>query len=135
MQVVSTVIEGIQLIRMLGIGEDLVKVNDLVKPTAVSYPGVNLLPRLLAGWVTVWLQCRILSREGRNRCPEDRYAVGVYTSNDLIVRRHDASVDEALVGAIGGRNADIIHSFKDHGILDSRLCQNISIDASEGVRS
>lgn len=57
----------------------------------------------------------------------------MHACNDLLVGLNEAVADSLLGCGRGRGGTNVIDAFKDHDVFDSRLGENVTVDAAEGV--
>lgn len=132
---VSRVVGRVELRVVVWITNDSVKVNDIVKGTAVTDPVVHPVPGGLSLYIGVGLEGGVWATERGYGSGKHRDAEGVDTRNDLFVGLDQTVSDDLLRGWVGGFDSNIVDAFKDHGIFDTRLGEYVSINSADCIRS
>ena len=59
--------------------------------------------------------------------------MAVYESRHLLVGLDQGSVDSVLSFSGGSGDANVVDTFENHGVLDARVGEHVTIDAAKGV--
>lgn len=134
MKIISRIIQRVELTRYCGIGQELIKVHDGIKNTGGADESIDPLTCLLA----LRIRVRLLSKIGwcRERCDssaENRDAVGVDKGDHLLVRLSQSLINLLLRFGCCRCTSDIIYTLEDHGILYTRMRQDVAINTAERV--
>src|SRR5579863_4286912 len=136
MQMVAAVVRREQLVRMLGIADDAIKVDHRIEMARGPDPLVDGLA------VSLTERARMVvarSNVGGDRRANNAQAVSVRSRDDLLIRGKNALNEGRMIGRRDltgtGQAAEIIYSFKHDDPLDTSWSEYIAIETSEGIRS
>lgn len=125
-------LQGIRQLTRHGIISDhCVKVQHRVKRARGADKVIELLPRLLPQRTRIRLKRRIPSgrRERRNRRSEQWDVEGMDPRRDLLVRRDESVVCDGQIGGGFVRGPDVVDTLEDHGVLDTRVGEDVSVNS------
>jgi hypothetical protein len=136
MQVITRIPPGIQLARDLRVRQHLIQINNSVKHTRGANERVDLLPRLLPLRITVRLPGEV-GRRGKRRDGRSKHrdTMGVDQCRHLAVCLRQRVVHGCLGCGRGGRAANVVDAFENHGVADARVGEHVTVDAAECVRA
>lgn len=135
MKIISRIESVAELAGNGSIPHSLVKVDNSIKDAAGSDKRVDTLSGSLSKGIRIRLD-RSESGRGRERRDgrsKERNAERVDASGDLLVRLDKLITNGLLSGDGGSSSADIVHTLKDHGIVDAGLCEYVTVDATKSV--
>ena len=133
MQEIPRIINRVQLRRVRRVRNNRRKVDHPVKRPTPHDPIIDPHPRQLAQRIRIRLN-RIVGRaKRRDRRRKNGEAKGVHARNDLLVGLDETVADRLLGGGRGGRGTDVVDAFKDHGVFDPGLGDDVTVNAAEGV--
>lgn len=137
MQVIARLIRIRQLGRHALIPQHGIEIQHGIKRSRMADKLIDFQPRLFTQIARVRLQRGVATRCGKRRDGgrEDGDPKSVNARRDLPVRGHEAGICEGLVGDSGGRDADVVDAFEDHGVAHAGVRKDISVDAGEDVGS
>lgn len=134
MQVVAAVILRGELAGDLRVSEKFVKVDDGIKHAAGAYEFVDALSRFFSLGAGVGLSGKVCGRaKGRDGSAEDRDAVRMDERHHLLVGLYETFVDFILGFGCRLCDANVVDAFKDHGVLDAWVGENVTVDAAKGI--
>ena len=130
---VAAVVGGEQLVGVLGIADDGVKIDDCIKVAVGADPLIDGLAVGFTEWSGMIVAGADIRCDGGAIDPQ---AVGMGARDDLLISGKDA-LDEGGMRFggdfwVNGQAAEIVDALKDDDPSDAGGCEDVAIEASEG---
>ena len=134
MKIITRVVQRVELTRDAGVGKELVEIHNGIENARRADERVDALTCLLALGIGVGLLGEIGWRAERcNSGAEDGDAVGVNEGHHLFICLSQALVHLFLCFRRCRCGSNIVYTFKDHGVFDTRMGEDVAVDATESV--
>jgi len=134
MKIITRVVQRVELTGDVGIGKELVEIHNGIEHARRADERVDALTRLLALRIGVGLLGEVGWRAERcNGGAEDGDAVCVDEGHHLFVGLSQALVDLLLCFRRCCCGSNIVYSFENHGVFDTRMGEDVAVDATESV--
>lgn len=134
MKIVTRIIQRVELTGDVGVGKELVEIHNGVENTRRADECVDAPACLLPLGIGVGLLGEVGWRAERcNGGAKDGDAVGVDEGHHLFVCLSQALVDLLLCFRRCRCGSNIVYTFEDHGVFDTRMGEDVAVDATESV--